>query len=51
MMLSKSQRKKMSGAKYVGPVSQFTGVMGYEFTLGGQRTWLVWSMDGVEHQD
>ena len=38
--------QELSGANYVGTVSRFPGVAGYEFSKTDRHVWLVWSPGG-----
>jgi hypothetical protein len=39
--------EKLAGAQYVGTVTSYPGVAGYEFDIGNnQHIWLIWSLDG-----
>lgn len=36
--------EKLAEATYSGPVEQFEGVMGYEFSRQGSRMWVLWAL-------
>jgi hypothetical protein len=40
---------QLDNASYIGIVSNFPGVRGYEFYRDGNRLWVIWSSDGEEH--
>ncbi|MBN1147253.1 MAG: hypothetical protein JXA78_08355 [Anaerolineales bacterium] len=40
---------QLNGAAFVRPVDIYAGVMGYEFARDGKRLWVLWSLDGQEH--
>jgi hypothetical protein len=40
---------QLKDAAFVGEVSDFPGVKGYEFNKEGKRLWLLWSLDGDKH--
>jgi hypothetical protein len=40
---------QLQEAAFVAKVTGFPGVLGYEFSKGGRRTWLLWSQDGNPH--
>ena len=35
--------------EYLGLIDQFPGVTGYEFRRGGALSWILWSLDGMDH--
>jgi hypothetical protein len=39
----------MLGADYVRDINEYPGVMGYEFRNASQHTWIIWSLDGSDH--
>ncbi len=41
--------KELSQAVFVGELSQFSGVKGYEFQNNSTRFWVLWSLDGESH--
>jgi hypothetical protein len=38
--------QKLSGAQFVRQISEYEGVMGYEYETPGGMMWVIWSMDG-----
>lgn len=42
--------KTLQGATLVGPVTQFSGVTGYEYRLPTRRLWILWSSDQTAKQ-
>jgi hypothetical protein len=40
---------ELKDAAFVGEVSDFPGINGYEFNQEGKRVWLLWSLDGDKH--
>ncbi len=40
----------LDGAKLVGPVTQYSGVLGYEFQLPDKRLWILWADDHTDHR-
>src|SRR4030043_1562886 len=42
-------RQKFNGAVFVREISEYDGVMGYEYEAPGRRLWVVWSLDGQPH--
>jgi len=42
-------RTELAGAAYIKDLTQYTGVMGYEFLRGNRRVWVLWSKDGSNH--
>lgn len=45
----KFSASQLKGAAFVSNVTDFQGIKGYEFNLGGKRIWLLWSLDGNDH--
>jgi hypothetical protein len=43
----KNARVWLGGAAYIGPITEFTGIKGYEFSNNGLRIWVLWSVTGV----
>ena len=41
--------KALKNAGYGGELRQYPGVKGYEFNREGVRLWLLWSLDGGDH--
>jgi len=35
--------------QYIGEVTNFPGIMGYEFARGGGFFWVIWAMDDDTH--
>lgn len=42
--------QKLGKALFIRPVSEFPGIMGYEFELPGRKLWVLWSKTGLESQ-
>ena len=42
-------RTELAGAVYIKDITQYSGVMGYEFLRGDRRVWVLWSKDGSNH--
>jgi hypothetical protein len=40
---------KLGAAQYVRQVSEYEGVMGYEYETTGRKLWVLWSLDGLAH--
>jgi hypothetical protein len=40
---------KLGEAQYVRQVSEYEGVMGYEYETTGRKLWVLWSLDGLAH--
>lgn len=40
---------KLLDSAYLGEIDRYPQVLGYEFTRGNRRTWVVWSQDGNPH--
>ena len=38
--------QELDGASYVGKITNFPGVAGYEFSKGDRHVWLMWAPDG-----
>jgi hypothetical protein len=41
--------QSFSLAVYMGEVTDYSGVRGYEFDRLGRRIWVLWSLDGASH--
>lgn len=41
--------ESLGGARYVGPVTQYPGVMGADLRRGETGLWILWSQDGRPH--
>ena len=41
--------QKLVGAIYIRNVTEYPGVMGYEYMVAGQGLWVLWSLDGNSH--
>ena len=39
---------QLNNAIYLGEISQFAGIKGYQFESGNKLIWLLWSLDGEE---
>jgi hypothetical protein len=42
-------QQKLGEAQYVRQISEYEGVMGYEYETTGRMLWVLWSLDGLEH--
>jgi len=42
-------QQKLENAYFVRPITEFPGVIGYEFTASGKQLWVLWSLDGAAH--
>ncbi len=42
-------RSELRDASFSRDITDFTGVKGYEFNRGGQKIWILWSLDGNSH--
>jgi hypothetical protein len=42
-------RSELRDASFSRDIADFTDVKGYEFTRGGQKIWMLWSLDGNPH--
>jgi hypothetical protein len=43
-------RGKLEGAVYARDITEYNGIMGFEFNLSDRRLWVIWSKDGANHQ-
>ncbi|MBN2549978.1 MAG: hypothetical protein JXB15_12520 [Anaerolineales bacterium] len=41
---------QLTGATFSRAITEIPGVTGYEYTRDGKRSWIIWSLDGAEHQ-
>ena len=42
-------QQKLGEALFVRQISEYEGVMGYEYETPGRRLWVVWALDGQAH--
>ena len=42
-------QQKLEEAQYVKQISEYGGVMGYEYEIPGRKLWVIWAMDGQAH--
>jgi hypothetical protein len=42
-------QQKLVDAVFVRQISEFEGVMGYEYGIPGRKLWVLWAMDGQAH--
>jgi len=42
-------RSQLAGAKLIREITEYGGLKGYEFDVGGRRLWVLWSLDGAAH--
>jgi len=42
-------RQKLGEAQFSRQISEYEGVMGYEYDTPGRKLWVVWSLDGQAH--
>lgn len=40
---------KLEEANFIRDVTEFSGIMGYEFQIPGRKLWVIWSKDGLDH--
>lgn len=45
----KTSSQILSGAAYVGPITDYEGVRGFAFERGDAPLWVLWSLDGEKH--
>jgi hypothetical protein len=41
--------QKFIGANYIRNITEYPGVMGYEYSVDGHHLWVLWSQDGITH--
>jgi hypothetical protein len=42
-------QQKLGKAQFVRQISDYMGVMGYEYEIPGRELWVIWAMDGQVH--
>jgi hypothetical protein len=42
-------QQKLGKAQFVRQISDYVGVMGYEYEIPGRKLWVIWAMDGQAH--
>ena len=40
----------LSGAAYIGEITEFDGLQGYEFASPDKRVWVLWSPEQIDTQ-